>query len=129
MKTQEQIRLLLGYTAKKYALMVEYAGYSWLERYFGSDTELKNVFVRSGKFWQWWINEWNNRDKDFLFETSLRYVNEPLTGDELQIALGFFVDKHNVKEFTIVPNRWVRCEVARMIKEESEKLKALIEKN
>lgn len=128
-KNTQQVQKVLGYTHTGYALMIEYAGYAWLDRYFATDAELKNVFVTSKMFWQWWVNHWDLRDAEFLKETSLRFMNEELDGDELQIALGFFVEKHCVKNLSIVPNYLVRQEVNGLLKKQREHLKNLIEKN
>lgn len=125
MNDQERIQLTLGFTAKRYALMVEYAGYAWLERYFANDAELKNMFVTCTSFWKWWINEWNQRDAEFLRETSLRYINEPLTGYELQLSLHLFTETHNVKGLQIVPDKWVISEVNGLIKKHQQTVKEL----
>lgn len=125
----KQVQKVLGYTEQGYSLMIEYAGYAWLDRYFATNTELKNVFVTSKNFWQWWVNQWDLRDAEFLKETSLRFINEELDGDELQLALGFFVEKHCVKNLSIVPNYLVRQEVNALLKKEREHLKNLIDKN
>lgn len=115
MTTQQRIQKVLGYTEKKYNLMIEYAGYSWLERIFPTDSATKMACINSARFWQWWTFQWKKRDVEFAEETSIRYINEPLTGDELRIALGFFVDKHDIKKLNIFPNRWAREQINELL--------------
>lgn len=128
MKNRERILILLGYSPQGYNQMIELAGYKWLDRNFTADSKLKNIYVTSKRFWQWWNKQWDLRDNDYLNETSLRYIDEPLTGEELQIALGFFVEKHIISSLEIFPNKWVREEVYSLMKAADEKVKALTQK-
>lgn len=127
MKNRERILIILGYSLQGYNQLVEHAAYKWLDRYF-TDSDLKNKFVKSKRFWEWWNNEWDIRDEEYLYETSLRFICEPLTGEDLQEALHFFIEKHMVKKLEIIPNKWVREEIDQLIRAEQEKIKSLTQK-
>lgn len=114
--------LLLGYDLATFTELVERAGYTWMRRYFATDEDMMQLLSTSPMFWKWWINEWQIRDTDFLFETSLRFLAEPLTGIALQYALEEYVEKHAVMKLKIVPNRLVTQELNRMIREKEKQL-------
>lgn len=129
MNNQERIRIVLGYGLDEFNSMVEQAGYTWINRYFGLSDDMVDIVSKSRRFWQWWINEWEIRDGDFLFETSLRFITEPLTGLALQHALEEYVEKHNAMKVSIVPNSLVRQELNQMIRERQQLIQSEIETN
>src|SRR5690606_40360054 len=67
------------------ATTIEHAAHEWARRQYSR--ELAVELARSGMFWKWWVGQWVIRDEDYLRETSMRFIHEPLTGYELKIAL------------------------------------------
>jgi len=126
MSNRERIEKLFCWTPDYYAILVEDAGYAWADRFF--DREGTDLLVQCAMFWRWWTNEWNIRDEEFLRETSLRFLNEKLTGLALQTALEEYVDKHQVCKLNIAPNRLVREELELKIREAQKEIDEMVRK-
>lgn len=116
MNNQERIAIVLGWSINDLHLMIHKSAFTWMRINMITD-EQADMLSKCRSFWQWWTNEWYIRDGDYLWETSLRYLNEPLDGYELQIALDEYVKKHLVSRITIKPNHLVTAELKQRILE------------
>lgn len=122
MTHKEKILQTLGFSEHGYSLLVESAAYSWAQLNFTNDVPTKESLIQCKTFWEWWNNQWEIRDEQFLKETSLRYINERLTDYELDLALYLYVEKHQVKNIIATPNKWVFKAVGMLIPKEKNKL-------
>lgn len=97
----------------------------WMERYFGTEKIVINALNNSKSFWAWWINQWDNRNAEFVRLTSLDVIELPLTGITQAMAIELYDETHATNELCIVPNKFVVSEVSKLIKQEESKLKNL----
>lgn len=110
----------LEYTEQDYCERVEAGGYEWLNRYFSHAPDVIRLYSYSKKFWQWWVNQWEIRDKDFVKACKNFHPWPPHISHKLYD--GF----HNIAEISIRPNRWVIKELEEMV--QKEELKQYINK-
>jgi hypothetical protein len=88
---KEQVMQALKWDALKYAEFQEEMGIRFLKSVLlGGDETWLSELTRCRIFWQWWINQWNIRDKQFiecrLYASSLHnavenyeYLHNPIT--------------------------------------------------
>lgn len=123
MTHKEQIQKSLGITTDEYTQAVEEAGYQWIARYFGNDADTSHLISTCRMFWLWWVNEWEIRDAEYIRVTSIDLLDAPLDGRYWQAAFKEWLEVHAVKNLTLRPNRWVRVEISKTIKEKTETIK------
>lgn len=124
-KNKKLICEALGLTEMQYCEMVMHFGQMWMHRYFGHEEIMINALNKSKNFWAWWLNQWNNRDADFIRLTNLNLIEMPLNGMVKQKAVELYDETHEASELKIRPNRFVIQEVGKLIKQEENNLKKL----
>lgn len=63
---RKQVLFLTGMTEAQYAQLMFDTGVEWLCQYTGDDEEMLRMVLSQPVVWQWWKNEWNRRDDEFL---------------------------------------------------------------
>lgn len=109
----------------QYGQMVWDNALLWMDRYFGTQPIVKEALESSKSFRLWWVNQWDNRDQEFLNMTSLAKIELPLDNKTHQYTTELYQDHHNVDQLRIIPNRFVVREVGKLIKIEETRLEAL----
>jgi hypothetical protein len=121
METKEIICKALNMTDIEYCQMVERFGLRWLTDLLSEDDAVVNEIAKRPLFWNWWKNQWKIRDKKFIYETSIDKINEELSGDVLLIAKNLYWESHDLKRLRVVPNKWVRDDMSKVVQREYEK--------
>lgn len=124
-KAKHIIKQALMLTDQQYAEMVMQFAHQWMQRYFGNEEVIISALHHSGWFWKWWVNQWDNRDEDFVQITGLEYAQFPLDKEVLKEVLSDYQIHHDVHRLRIVPNRMVVNEVGKLIKLEEQRIKQL----
>lgn len=120
MNNQQRISIVLGWGSNELTSMVYGSAFTWMRLQMFNDQQIE-LLSRCHSFWQWWTDEWFIRDGDYLWETSLRFLDEPLDGYELELALELYVKKHLVSRLDIQPNHFVVNELKQLVLNESSK--------
>ncbi len=83
---------LLQWQTGEFAMFIYERGHEYLAAYFGDDQQAIDKLSRRIEFWNWWKNEWNNRDAAYLHD---------IDGREDEISLRFrnklYSDLHNIR--------------------------------
>lgn len=111
----------LHLTEYEYGDMVLQYGNLWMQRYFGTQEAIIQALNSSKSFWKWWVNQWNNRDDQFIHEYSCL-----LNIGTKDFTMDLYTMHHDVHSLKIIPNIIVVREVGRLIKIEEKKLKELL---
>lgn len=119
----------LGMNELQYAEMVEEFGQLWMNRYFGHEEIMLNALNKSKTFWAWWVNQWENRNEDYVRLTNLAIIELPLDRVTKAVAIELYRETHAANELKIVPNKFVVAEVNKLIKQEELNLKNIINVN
>lgn len=112
-------------TDLQYSEMVMAHAQQWMRKYFGTEETIINALNHSGWFWKWWVNQWDNRDTEFVQIAGLEYAELPLEKALAEAVLEDYKIHHNVNKLRIVPNKMVVNEVGKLIKVEVQKIKQL----
>lgn len=124
MTNKELIIKALQITELEYCETVENYGYAWIKRYFNKDVIAIKALSECASFWKWWVNQWDNRNIEFIHKTHLNVLND-FTNNEVKLLRYFFVEQHNVYSYFIIPNRFVINDLSALITKEVENLKEL----
>lgn len=95
----------------RYCQEVEDVGYMYLHRYFSYSPEAIESASKSELFWKWWINQWEIRDNEFVQQTCFRMPWPKETQRRIYDSF------HDVKQISIVPNRFVIDEIRKLMNE------------
>ena len=113
------ILLALGISDHAYSELIYNRGLDWIATNMSPNNEyVLYEIAKTPKFWEWWTNQWEIRDEEYCFETSLLRQSLPLYGTVLLIAKELYVEKHAVKNIIAIPNRFVRIAIAKTINQQ-----------
>lgn len=97
---------LLDITEDQYNNLLIDTANEYLDRSMGLDAFGKQVLLSRGHFWQWWIRQWNRREKIFIHTLSLRDHNK-LSREERLLVLKAWYEEHSLDNLAVYPNRVV----------------------
>lgn len=134
LKAEDNQRLVcaaLKWNSDTYSKLVFETGLEWIKNNLSlNDDEIVGVIAKCRLFWAWWRNQWDLRDEQFIYETSLRRQELPLEGCALLFAGDIYNDMNSLRTVKLVPNRFVTGEINTALKvynqQELERLKTLI---
>jgi hypothetical protein len=64
--TKKTVMQLLGWSDQEYAEHQYKAGCNYLQAYIPKDPQGIDMLVKSKTYWNWWRNQWHQRDLQFL---------------------------------------------------------------
>lgn len=95
---KQRVCQMLRWTALDYANYQQNKGLEYLEKVICCDAWSVNNVAKCTKFWQWWVNHWNNRDAQFIGE----YGNYPKG-----LLRHKYDDLHDLEGFKFYPHRHI----------------------
>lgn len=84
----KEICRLLGWTDLEYNTFMWETGVEYLNYYLPNDTWGKQMLEGNKTFWRWWINQFANRDAEFL---------QNVKGDRNALQLCYMLEYHDAK--------------------------------
>jgi len=120
MQNKQYITKALAINEYRYAQMVECSAYVWLTR-LTDDSAVIGEIVKCSIFWKWWINQWEIRDEQYVYECNIKLINEELSGRTLLLARELYNEKHDPMSLKIIPNSLVVNEIKKIVKNELKK--------
>jgi hypothetical protein len=78
------------------------SAFDYLENIYKIDKDGEIELTRTTKFWKWWVNQWNIRNKDLVFLIQLKGNN---ASEEWRIRMKEkFYNMHSVSALTVYPD-------------------------
>lgn len=84
----KEICRLLGWTELDYNTFMWQTGTEYLDYYLPNDNWGKQMLEQNKTYWNWWKNQWANRDAEFL---------QNVKGDRNALALCYMLEYHDAK--------------------------------
>lgn len=84
----KEICRLLGWTELDYNTFMWQTGTEYLDYYLPNDCWGKQMLETNKTFWKWWINQWANRDAEFL---------QNVKGDRSALKLCYMLEYHDAQ--------------------------------
>lgn len=63
---QEKVTALTGLSAEEHNQLVYNCAFAYLQGFMPAYPQIITQVTKSSVFWKWWINHWEQRDKEFI---------------------------------------------------------------
>lgn len=100
MRHQQYIMALTNISAEAYSQQVFECAEAFLMSYYGQDEEVCSLLMKTPAFWQWWSEQFDQRDEAFC-------LTHAFTDAPYHIMFILWVEHHSVQNMVAFPGQHV----------------------